>query len=131
MVQRRNTRQRQLVFESVLAQNHASADQIYISVREKDDKISRGTVYRNLKLLVESGEIKQVEMPDVDRYDWRLDQHYHIVCTECGKISDVPISYEKDLDREVEIKTGYNIDKHKTVFEGICPDCKNKNSTNK
>lgn len=51
-VQRRNTKQRKLVLDAVRqSYNHPTADEIYNVVRAQDDKISRGTVYRNLNLL--------------------------------------------------------------------------------
>ena len=57
-VQRRNTRQRKLVLDAVRqSYNHPTADEIYNVVRAQDDKISRGTVYRNLNLLADAGEI--------------------------------------------------------------------------
>ena len=56
-VQRRNTRQRKLVLDAVRqSYNHPTADEIYNVVRAQDDKISRGTVYRNLNLLADAGE---------------------------------------------------------------------------
>lgn len=55
-VQRRNTKQRKLVLDAVRqSYNHPTADEIYNAVREQDDKISRGTVYRNLNLLADAG----------------------------------------------------------------------------
>ena len=55
-VQRRNTRQRKLVLDAVRqSYNHPTADEIYNAVRAQDDKISRGTVYRNLNLLADAG----------------------------------------------------------------------------
>lgn len=60
MTQQRNTKQRKLILEVVQAhQDHPSADQIYAEVRKLDPKISRGTVYRNLNLLADNGEIRQ------------------------------------------------------------------------
>lgn len=54
-VQRRNTKQRKLVLDAVRqSYNHPTADEIYDAVREQDDKISRGTVYRNLNLLADA-----------------------------------------------------------------------------
>ena len=61
-VQRRNTKQRKLVLDAVRqSYNHPTADEIYNVVREQDDKISRGTVYRNLNLLADAGEIDKAE----------------------------------------------------------------------
>ena len=63
-VQRRNTRQRKLVFDAVRqSYNHPTADEIYNVVRAQDDKISRGTVYRNLNLLADAGEILSIKTP--------------------------------------------------------------------
>ena len=63
-VQRRNTRQRKLVLDAVRqSYNHPTADEIYNVVRAQDDKISRGTVYRNLNLLADAGEILSIKTP--------------------------------------------------------------------
>ena len=60
-VQRRNTKQRKLVLDAVRqSYNHPTADEIYNVVRAQDDKISRGTVYRNLNLLADAGSVEKV-----------------------------------------------------------------------
>lgn len=114
------------MLDAVLNNKHASADEIYLVVRELDDKISRGTVYRNLKLLVEGGDLQLVEMEDVARYDWRLDDHYHVVCTNCGEILDAPLEYDLELDNIIKSKTHYGVLRHKITFEGICEACSKK-----
>ena len=87
-------------------------------------RISRGTVYRNLKLLSETGGILHMEMPDADRFDWRNDRHYHLRCTGCGRVIDVPIGYREDLDQALAEQTGYLMVFHHTTFEGLCPACR-------
>lgn len=127
MKQQRNSRQRQLVLDTVKAhKNHPTADEIYLEARAVDDKISRGTVYRNLNLLARNGEIREVRMFDADRYDRRLDLHHHLLCTCCGAVCDVPMVYHAELDRELAEKTGYTIELHRIVFEGLCPACQEK-----
>ena len=127
MKQLRNTRQRQLVLDAVRARrDHPSADQIYLDVRAVDGRSSRGTVYRNLSILEESGEILHVKVPTADRYDNRLDLHYHLLCMGCGAVKDVEIPYHQELDRELAEKTGYFIARHRTVFEGFCPECRRR-----
>lgn len=122
--QRRNTRQRQLVLDAVKARcDHPSADQIYLDLRAIDDRISRGTVYRNLKILVRRREILLVKLPHIDRFEPRLDPHYHLICTGCGKVSDLAVPYRGELDEEAAEKTGYRIERHRAYFEGLCPDC--------
>lgn len=127
MKQQRNTKQRQLILDVVKSHHdHPSADQLYLQLRGMDDKISRGTVYRNLNLLVENGEILHVKVPGVDRFESRLDFHYHLICGQCGKVVDVSLPYHTDLDQSATEESGFEISRHRTIFEGICPECKKK-----
>lgn len=124
MKPQRNTKQRQMVADTVQGrQDHPCADQVYLHIRKRDAKISRGTVYRNLKLLSENGEIQQIKLPGLDRFDWRLDPHYHLLCTGCGNVCDVSIPYQEELNRRIAGESGYRIAGHSTVFEGLCPRC--------
>ncbi len=124
---RRNTRQKTLVKECVKQHfDHPTADSIYLSAREKDEKISKGTVYRNLKELSERGEILHIKVPGADRYDSRTDLHYHIMCVFCSCVVDVPVEYEGRLDEEASRATGFECFRHRTLFEGICPGCRSK-----
>jgi Fur family ferric uptake transcriptional regulator len=124
MKPQRNTRQRQMVAATVRTRrDHPSAEQVYQDVRGQDPKISLGTVYRNLNLLVDNNEVRHVKMLGVDRFDWRVEPHYHIVCRGCGDVSDAPIEYHSHIDRQLAEQTGYEISQHSVVFEGLCPDC--------
>lgn len=129
MKQQRNTKQRQLVLDVVKSHHdHPSADQLYLQLRSLDDKISRGTVYRNLNLLVENGEILHVKVPGVDRFEGRLDFHYHLICTECNKVVDISLPYLTEIDQSAAKESGFEIYRHRTIFEGLCPECKKKHT---
>lgn len=128
MKKQRNSKQRQLILETVMNRcDHPTADQIYLDVRSQDKKISRGTVYRNLGLLSENEEITSVKAPDASRFDSRQDRHYHIYCTGCGKLFDAPLSYHNEYDEQIEKETGFQVKRHRLIFEGLCPECKEKN----
>lgn len=127
MVVQRNSKQRQIILDAVRARkDHPTADQIYLDVRKIDDKISRGTVYRNLGMLSEMGEISSVKIPSADRFDFRLDKHYHMFCIKCRGVYDAPIKYIDEYDENVSKKTGFIINRHRVIFEGICSNCQNK-----
>ncbi len=127
MKQQRSTKQRRMVLEAVRARNdHPSADQLYLDIRAGDPRISRGTVYRNLNLLAANGELRHVKVPGVDRFDWRVEPHYHLLCGRCGRVADIPLPYQKEWDREMAEQTGYEVFCHRTVFEGLCPECRQK-----
>ncbi len=107
--------------------DHPTAEMVYMSVRETNPKISLGTVYRNLSLLVSLGEIQKICCGDgVERYDANVAPHYHYHCTSCGRVMDVPMEQApstqvllgEDFPEEVE---GYTV-----LFHGTCRDCRKK-----
>ena len=125
--QRRNTRQRKLVLDAVHNRDdHPTAEDIYNDVHAIDAKISRGTVYRNLNLLQETGAIATVKTTGAVRFDWRCDNHCHVTCRVCGAVADAPLPYNGSLDESVERETGYRVERHATVFDGICPACQRR-----
>ena len=87
-MERRNTIQRDIVLKAVRSLgNHASADEIYSCVSKDYPSIGKGTVYRNLNILAEEGEIRKVEIPEgPNRFDHSVGKHYHITCIKCGKV---------------------------------------------
>ena len=128
-VVRKYSRQREAIKEYLMGrEDHPTAEMIYFGVREENPKISLGTVYRNLSLLEETGEIIKVTCGDgVERYDARVIPHYHYYCRSCGCVKDLmpdgtsepkslmPGGWEDDVE-------GCNI-----LFYGICQKCKNSN----
>ena len=124
----RNTIQKQLVLEAICAlKNHPTVDEVYKYIAEKYPGISKGTVYRNINTLVNTGIIVWVSCPaGPDRFDHMLQKHYHVSCRQCGGFIDIPLDYHCHLDSLVSDLTGYKIDSHDIVFNGLCPGCKKK-----
>ena len=122
----RNTVQRSLVLQAVTAlHTHPTADEVYLMIAEKHPSISRSTVYRNLNLLAEEGEIQKVPVPGgADRYDFRAVPHYHIRCVRCGRVFDVDMPYQEKIHENVRDSHGFSIQGHDIVFQGVCPQCK-------
>jgi Fe2+ or Zn2+ uptake regulation protein len=122
---RRNTSQRDLVLEAVCHGNHLSAREIFELVIAKK-RMSFGTVYRNLQILEEEGEIVAIKAdPEVLHYDRRRDRHHHLRCLKCGKMFDIPVPYRPEFDTEAAQRSGFTIESHAIVFEGLCGVCKN------
>lgn len=122
------SRQRELILETVCSNAiHPTADTVYEAVRQREPKISLGTVYRNLNQLSECGLLLKLPMPTGgDRFDGRLDEHLHIVCTGCGAVSDIDLNNLSTLDSEVEHQTGFTVKSKTMVFAGLCPECSYK-----
>lgn len=122
---KRNTIQRSLVFEAVnQLQCHATADEIYQAIMKEHPNISRATVYRNLKLLSETGEIRKMEIPGgPDRFDHRIQEHCHVRCEKCGRVFDVDMEYITGLEKNIKESHGFAFTGYDILFRGICPDC--------
>ena len=91
MTSRRNTIQKDLVRNAVCEmKRHVTANEVYEFVKEVCPTIGKGTVYRNLDILVEEGNLRKVEVSDgPNRFDLTLKNHYQVRCVNCGEISDV------------------------------------------
>jgi Fe2+ or Zn2+ uptake regulation protein len=121
----RMTRQRKVILDEVRRENsHPSADEVYEMVRKRIPRISLGTVYRNLEILVEQGEIQKLELGGtVKRYDGIPKKHYHIRCIECGRVDDAPVAPLNQLEDALYGATVYTIIGHRLEFMGLCPNC--------
>lgn len=121
----RNTIQRALVLKTVNELGcHVTADEVYDTIVKTHSDISRGTVYRNLKLLSERGEIRKVAIPSgADRYDHICYPHYHVMCIKCGRIFDVEMQYIINLEESITDTRGFRFEGHDIIFKGTCPDC--------
>ncbi|MCQ2508592.1 MAG: transcriptional repressor [Dorea sp.] len=124
-MERRNTLQREIVLQAVRAlHGHVTADQVFELVRKNHPSVSKGTVYRNLGILAEAGEIRKVEIPDgSDRFDFTLKEHYHVRCVKCGKVEDVDMDVIDDMFDRIHDTHGMQFLIYDILFKGICPDC--------
>lgn len=122
---RRHTVQRALVLSTVNQLHcHATADEIYLAIHPTHPTISKATVYRNLNLLAEMGDIRKIELPgEVDRFDHLTYEHYHVRCEKCGRIFDVDMDAIPDLEGLIKDKHGFAFTGHEIFFKGICPAC--------
>ena len=122
------TRQRKVILEELRKLNtHPSADEIYEVVRHRLPRISLGTVYRNLEVLSELGEIQKLELSGLlKRFDWNTKKHYHIRCVRCSRVDDAPIAPLNQLDNELYGATVFEIIGHNLEFTGLCPECSRK-----
>ena len=83
------------------------------------------TVYRNLGVLANRGEVLRVEVPNgADRYDFLNKPHYHAKCRICGGVFDIDMPYQDDIVSRVSDAHGFTIEHHEIIFDGVCAHCK-------
>ncbi|MBD3252556.1 transcriptional repressor [Candidatus Pacearchaeota archaeon] len=105
--------------------NHPTVEGIYKGVKKKLPRISKATVYQNLKFLSENGFIKEVNIKGISRFEPNLKPHHHIICKKCGKIIDFESKQLTNFSLEhIKKIKGFNIDGVETNFYGVCKNCK-------
>lgn len=127
------SRQREAIKEYLSqTKEHPTADMIYMKIRAKHPNISLGTVYRNLNLLAEQGEIIKISCQDGgDRFDANSKPHYHFLCKGCGKVVDIEMQSIDHINEIAGTDFDGKIEGHVTFFYGQCPECVQKQEIEK
>jgi Fe2+ or Zn2+ uptake regulation protein len=125
LVHRRQTRQRRLVYEAVAGSRaHPTAEWVHRQVRRQIPRVSLGTVYRNLQLLVTEGRLRAWTRGRSVRFDADLDAHDHFMCESCGLLLDLDRAPEA-LPTERRLKArGYLVRERILEFVGLCRECR-------
>ncbi|BAC13805.1 Fur family transcriptional regulator [Oceanobacillus iheyensis] len=109
-------------------EDHLSAEDVYLLVKEKSPEIGLATVYRTLELLSELKIVDKINFGDgVSRYDLRKEGakhfHHHLVCIECGSVEEIENDLLEDVERIVQTDWGFEVKDHRLTFHGICKQC--------
>ena len=121
------SRQRESIKRFLLSRyDHPTADTIYLHVKEEFPNISLGTVYRNLALLTEIGEVVKITGDGPDRYDGHIEPHSHFLCRECHALIDLYVDGEEQVDSLAQEAFGGRIEGHSVQYHGLCPECMKK-----
>jgi len=111
---------------------HPTAEEIYQNVSENCYGLSLATVYNTLNLLKEHNLVIELKYGDLaSRFDGNMQEHYHVYCKTCGKVSDFWGSPVTHLKSEAESNTGYLIDGVRLDLYGTCQTCQDKQLTDK
>ena len=107
--------------------DHPTAETVYLAIREEYPSISLGTVYRNLSLLSDIGEIQKIANgTGPDRFDGNPEPHYHFFCTECQSVLDLQMESIDHINTIAGAAFAGTVDGHITHFYGLCPECAKK-----
>lgn len=124
----KHSKQRDSIKEFLAARkDHPTADTVYINVRQSFPNISLGTVYRNLTLLADIGEIARFRVGDsVDHFDYDTTPHYHFICSECGVVLDLDMMVMNQITEAARENFDGEIEGQVTWFYGRCSNCTKK-----
>ncbi|HHV07143.1 MAG TPA: transcriptional repressor [Firmicutes bacterium] len=129
----RLTRRRKAILRALAQEpeNHLSAEDIYLKIKQDDDKIGLATVYRTLDLFAQANIIHTVDFGDGCRRfelvsDTTPHYHHHLLCLSCKNITEFAQDLLEDLEHQIEDSTGFCITNHSLRFYGYCHDCQEK-----
>ena len=102
-------------------------DWMYEKLKKEFPRLSLGTVYRNMNILIEQGLVKKIQSGSTfDRFEANMSTHYHLICETCGRIIDFEMPVQKDLNVQANQMTDFEVKKHRIDFFGICSSCREK-----
>ena len=122
----RVTPQRQLVLAAVTKLEHATPEEIWADVQQTASGVNISTIYRALELLEQLGLVTHTHLGHgAPRYHLAAEaEHVHLVCAECGRITQVPPEAVAPLVSALADDYRFQTDVgHLTVF-GRCESCR-------
>ena len=122
--QKRMTRQKAAVYRVISSTTtHPTAEWIYAETRKELPDISLGTVYRNIRVLLDEGSIIELCYgKGQSHYDATVTPHYHFVCRCCGRILDFPAA-SAESEAELLSRAPGSVENHRFECYGVCKDC--------
>ncbi|NPV69929.1 MAG: transcriptional repressor [Firmicutes bacterium] len=108
--------------------SHPAAEVIYRELKSEYPSMSLNTVYKTLLALEQAGLVQRFTTGEsVYHYDADTSPHVHAVCLKCGRVSDVPGDFTRelaDLRRRATENTDFTARSNAHLIFGYCPDCK-------
>ena len=123
--QRFTEQQRDMVRYIFNQHNHFDADTLCDDMRRAGFHVSRATVYRTLKKLVDAGLLRCLgtEPRKYYEHDYGYPQHEHLQCQLCGKMIEFQDSAIESAIREVCRTHSFQMTGRTFVIRGTCADC--------
>jgi len=125
----KTTRTRQLIFAEIVASRHVhpNAGDIQRRLRAKGHRVSLATIYRTLRLLVESGLVSQVDLgEDHSHYEAEGPKagHGHLICLSCGIVMEFTDGGIHKTIGAIGASRGFALDKSSIQVFGYCRKCR-------
>lgn len=119
------TFQRMSILEEIERFGHLSVEEIYEQVIVGYPSLSLATVYKNIILMVEKGVLVEVPiMGKKPKYEIVKEDHIHLICTQCGSVSDQACTEELEpLYNAISQQNHFDLVKRQVNLYGVCDKC--------
>ncbi|WP_052890107.1 Fur family transcriptional regulator [Thermogemmatispora carboxidivorans] len=102
-----------------------TVDDLWQSLRRKEPRLGRATVYRLVEILVNAGLLDRIEFADGSHH-YRIcgeRHHHHLTCTQCHRVVEVDICLPAEQFKAIGQQTGFAIEGHSITLFGRCARC--------
>ncbi len=125
------TIQREVILEMLYSSDeHLTPEGLHHLIQQKHPELNTGiaTVYRTLSLLESSEMVTSLSFgAQGKKYELGAkDHHDHIICTQCGSITEFVDEQIEQRQREITEALGFVMKEHSMQIYGICKNCQNK-----
>ena len=106
-------------------EGHFTAAELIEEARAGRLGIGRATIFRALEVLAELRAVERIDLPNGEHAYVACEpvHHHHVVCSRCGRTTDIADEGLRAVVREVARRTGYRVDDHRLELFGLCPAC--------
>src|SRR5690242_10348147 len=125
----KKTSQRALIWASLLdSKGHPSVEEIRDNLLNQGHRIGLATIYRTIKILLESGFLRQSKLHGMTRYEPVIAQpnHLHFICNSCGNTVEFPSRKIENLIKRATVQHGFEERYSLYAIFGFCKSCQKK-----
>lgn len=118
------TPQRIEIFRALASSHqHPTPEMVYERVKQSLPSVSLATIYKTLDTLVDLGVATEIATTgDAKRYDANMEEHHHLICTQCHSITDfVSPAFDKV---PLPATHGFTPEFVSIRIHGLCQKCK-------